>query len=91
LAECTSLEAPFPHFAPLDTSSSSMIPLPPRVIDTSPSGSCEALGMKIPIALDSAAAMSARRVTSPKCGEPISSSPSATRTMFTGSFRFAAL
>ncbi len=86
-AECTSLDGPRPQRAPLTTSSSSMTPLAPKLMVTSPSGSCEALGMKMPIDLARAAAMSGRRTTSPKCGEPISSSPSATRTRFTGSFR----
>ena len=43
--------------------------------------------MKTPRVPLRAAATSGRRTTSAKWGEPISSSPSATRTRFTGSFR----
>src|SRR5205809_7921332 len=42
--------------------------------------------MKTPVQRRSAAATSGRRTTCAKCGEPISSSPSATSTRFTGGF-----
>ncbi len=52
-----------------------------------PSGSCDAEGMKTPVQRARAAATSGRRTIWVMWGEPISSSPSATRTRFTGSFR----
>ena len=53
---------------------------------TVPSASWAANGMKTPLQRASALPTSGRFITSPKCGEPISSSPSATSTRFTGSF-----
>src|SRR5215468_2342125 len=46
--EWMSLAGPRPHFSPLETSSSSTTPLAPRLTVTTPSGSCEAAGMKTP-------------------------------------------
>ena len=87
LLEWTSLRGPRPQRSPLETSSSSTTPLAPSVTVTSPSSPCEALGMKIPLQRFNAACTSGRRTICGKCGEPISSSPSATNTRFTGSFR----
>ena len=63
-----------------------MTPLAPRLTVTTPLESCDADGMKMPVHLDNACATSARRTICAKCGEPISSSPSATRTRLTGGF-----
>ena len=52
---------------------------------TVPSRSCAALGMKTPCLL-SASTTSGLRTTCGKCGDPISSSPSATSTRLTGNF-----
>src|SRR5713101_7237643 len=72
---------------PLAINSSSMTPLAPSVRVTAPSSPCDAEGTKIPTQRPSAAWTSGRCTTCGKCGEPISSSPSATHTRFTGSFR----
>src|SRR5207244_3464471 len=53
---------------------------------TLPSGSCHAAGITTPTVFLSAAMTSGFVTTCLKCGEPISSSPSTTRTMFTGTF-----
>ena len=69
-----------------------MTPLAPRETVTTPSRPCDALGMKTPVVLASAACtISGGRTICGKCGEPISSSPSATKTRLTGSFRPAPL
>ena len=64
-----------------------MMPLAPSEISSVPSRPCPAEGMKIPEHLPSACSTSGERTTWAKCGEPISSSPSATSTRFTGSLR----
>ena len=84
-----SLDGPRPHFSPLETSSSSTTPFAPRLTVTIPSGSCDAAGMNTPTQRRSAASTSGLWTICPMCGEPISSSPSATITRFTGSFRLA--
>ena len=56
-----------------------------------PSRPCAANGMNTPSVFASAAIGAGARTTCRKCGEPISSSPSATSTRFTGSLRPAAL
>src|SRR5437016_6061904 len=75
-----------PQRSPLEINSHSMTPFAPSVMVTSPSRPCEALGIKMPMQFFSAASTSGRRTTCGKCGEPISSSPSATKTRLTGSF-----
>ena len=87
LLEWTSFFGPRPHFSPLDTSSSSTTPLAPSDTVTVPSGSCDDAGMKTPVQRLKAAITSGRRTTCGKWGEPISSSPSATRIRLTGHFR----
>src|SRR5881397_1066913 len=81
-----SFAGPRPHVSPLDTSSSSTTPFAPRLTVTMPSRSCDAAGMKTPAVLRSAASTSGRCTSCPMCGEPISSSPSATMTRLTGIF-----
>src|SRR5690349_18106985 len=78
---------PRPHRSPLDTSSHSITPLAPRVMVTRPSDACAAAGMKIPIVRRNAASTSGRCTIWGKCGEPISSSPSATSTKLSGGLR----
>src|SRR5215469_15804697 len=80
------LTGPRPQRSPLEVSSHSMTPFAPRNIDTPPSRPCEAKGMNTPLHFLSAAATSGLRTTCGKCGEPISSSPSATKTRLMGSF-----
>ena len=63
-----------------------MTPFAPSETCTPPSRSCPASGMKTPTHVLSAAMTSGFSTTSPKCGEPISSSPSQTSTRLTGSF-----
>ncbi len=87
LLEWTSLDGPRPQRSPLATSSHSITPLAPRLTVTTPSGPCAALGMKSPEHFPSALTTSGCRTISGKCGEPISSSPSATSTRFTGGLR----
>jgi hypothetical protein len=87
LLECTSFAGPRPHFSPLDTSSSSTTPFAPSEIVTLPSRSCAASGMKMPSHFASASRTGEASTICAKCGEPISSSPSATSTRFTGSLR----
>ena len=86
LLEWMSLVGPRPHRSPLEVSSHSMTPLAPRLTVTTPSGPCAAEGMKMPEHRARAAATSGERTICGKCGEPISSSPSATSTRLTGSF-----
>ena len=81
-----SFAGPRPHFSPLDTSSSSITPFDPRFTVTIPSKSCAAKGMNTPTHFLSAASTSGRLTSCGMCGEPISSSPSATITRFTGTF-----
>ena len=87
LLECRSCFGPRPHVSPLETSSSSINALGAEVDGHGAVEYCMRQGMKTPAHLLSAASTSGRRTTCGKCGEPISSSPSATKTRFTGSFR----
>src|SRR5207249_11380497 len=80
LLECSSLRRPRPQRSRLEVSSHSMTPFAPRNIDTTPSRPCEAKGMHTPLHFFNAAATSGLPATCGKCGEPISSSPSATKT-----------
>jgi hypothetical protein len=91
LLEWMSFFGPRPQSSPLEVSSHSMTPLAPSETVTAPSSPWEALGMKTPLHFESACATSGRRTICGKWGEPISSSPSATKTRFTGSFRPAPL
>ena len=77
---------PRPHFSPLDTSSISQMPLAPASTVTLPSCSCEAFGSSTPMQGFTCGSTSGLPTISPKCGEPISSSPSQISTRFTGSF-----
>ncbi len=86
LLEWMSFAGPRPQSSPLEVSSHSTMPLAPRLTVTTPSGPCAADGMKTPAQRASAFATSGWRTTCEKCGEPISSSPSATSTRLTGSF-----
>src|SRR6266540_2713836 len=86
LLEWMSLRGPRPQRSPLDTSSHSITPFAPRVMVTRPSDPCAAAGMKIPMVRRRAACTSGRRTIWGKCGDPISSSPSATSTTLSGGF-----
>src|SRR5215510_6369904 len=86
LLEWVSRFGPRPQRSPLATSSSSTTPFAPRLIVTSPPGSCDGKGMNTPSQRFKAERTSGRLTTCEKCGEPISSSPSATNTRLTGGF-----
>src|SRR2546427_4758831 len=82
-----SCRGPRPQCSPLAVSSHSITPLAPSVMVTCPSSPWAAEGMKMPMERLSAASTSGCRTIWGKCGEPISSSPSATSTKFTGGER----
>ncbi len=86
-AECTSFVGPRPQRSPLATSSSSTTPLAPSDTVTVPSASCAGGGHEDAHAVGEGSRSPPVAARSGwKCGEPISSSPSATRTRLTGGF-----
>ena len=85
-----SSSAPRPQALVVQVSSTSISPLAPRSTSTPPAGDWAANGIQTSWHFLRAASTSGRRTTWAKWGEPISSSPSATRTMLTGGLRPAA-